>query len=385
MATIRQFEPGDAAEAAALFALIYPGSQWRSNSELAGYLVEMFCNNPWRDPEIPSWVARQDGQLVGFLGVMARPMTLGKQEIRAAVGCQFLVHPGQRRGLAAIQLLQTYLRGPQDLSFADGATPDSGKLWGAMGGFVSPLQSLSWIRVFRPVQGALRLGSTRRRWFSPIAALASPFAALADACVTRAGPSRFKPQLREEELDGRGLLAALEEHTPQFALRPRYDSASLDWLLAQLHAKKRHGPLQSRLVRDPDGRIAGWFLYYLDGGMSRVMQLAARTDRTRAVLEHLFRHASERGALALEGRMDPRFVGDLTDMHCVFRGSSELTLLHARDASVLMPLLRGNAFFSRLEGEWWLRFHGEEPAEPSSAAPAQMVRPPLTSITAPLM
>jgi hypothetical protein len=35
------------------------------------------------------------------------------------------------------------------------------------------------------------------------------------------------------------------------------------------------------------------------------------------------------------------------------------TLLHVRDQSLLVPLLRGDAFFSRLEGEWWMRFAGE--------------------------
>jgi hypothetical protein len=385
MATIRVFEPGDAAEVAALFEEIYPESRWSSRAALAGYIQEMFCGNPWRDPEIPSWVADQDGRLAGFLGVMPRPMMLGKQAIRAAVGCQFLVRPDQRRGLAAIQLLQKYLRGPQDVSVADGANPASARLWEAMGGFVSPLHRLAWIRVFRPAQSALRLVGTRRRWLRPVTALARPLAALADTCVTRAAPFRFNPQLREEALDARALHAALVEHAPQFALQPQYDAKSLEWLLSQLAAKTRHGPLQARMVRDPDGKVAGWFLYYLDRGMSRVMQLAARPDRTRPVLEHLFQHASKRGALALEGRMDPRFVSDLREMQCFFQGCGELTLLHAREPSVLMPLLRGDAFFSRLEGEWWLRFHGEAAVAAPGNPAGQIVSPPLTSMTAPLM
>jgi hypothetical protein len=113
------------------------------------------------------------------------------------------------------------------------------------------------------------------------------------------------------------------------------------------------------MLRDPNGKVAGWFLYYLDAGISRVIQLAARPDRVRPVLEHLFHHATERGTIALEGRMDPRFAGELGRMQCFFRNCGELTLLHSRDPSLLAPLLMGNAFFTRLEGEWWLRFHGE--------------------------
>jgi hypothetical protein len=84
------------------------------------------------------------------------------------------------------------------------------------------------------------------------------------------------------------------------------------------------------------------------------------------VLEHLFHHASERGTMALEGRMDPRFAAELGKMQCFFRNCGELTLLHSRDPSLLAPLLLGNAFFTRLEGEWWLRFHGE-PVRPEIA------------------
>ncbi|HUF80843.1 MAG TPA: hypothetical protein VMN03_06880, partial [Burkholderiales bacterium] len=209
--------------------------------------------------------------------------------------------------------------------------------------------------------------------------------ALADACLTRAAPFCFKPGLCEQEdLDARALHAALGEHTGGLALRPHYDLATLEWLLAQVTAKKRHGRIQARLVRDPDGRVAGWFLYYLNPGMSRVVQLAARTDRVRVVLEHLFQHASERGTLALEGRMDPRFASELGAMHCFFHAGGESTLLHARDPSVVAPLLRDDAFFTRMEGEWWLRFHGE-PETPSERVPLEPDKPPpaLNDLTVP--
>ena len=38
------------------------------------------------------------------------------------------------------------------------------------------------------------------------------------------------------------------------------------------------------------------------------------------------------------------------------------TLLHARDPALLVPFLRGDALFTRLEGEWWTRFNGEPAA-----------------------
>jgi hypothetical protein len=286
-------------------------------------------------------------------------MMHGKQPIRAAVGCQFLVHPARRQSLVAVQLLRRFFQGPQDISLADGANILSARIWEPMGGAVSPVHSLSWIRVLRPAAGALGLACSRSPWLRSMGRIGTSLAALADACAMRAAPFQYKPELVEQDLDARSLHAALSEHTAHFALRPQYDLPSLEWLLDQAAAKKRHGQLQARMVRDPNGKVAGWFLYYLDAGTSRVIQLAARPDRVRPVLEHLFHHATERGTAALEGRMDPRFAAELGKMQCFFRNCGELTLLHSRNPSLLAPLSLGNAFFTRLEGEWWLRFHGE--------------------------
>ena len=359
MATIRVFEAKDATEVAGLFKAVFPQNCWESTAELAAYIRQMFCDHPWRDDDIPSWVACEEGKPVGFLAVMPRPMMHGKQPIRAAVGCQFLVHPARRQSLVAVQLLRSFFQGPQDISLADGANILSARMWEPMGGAVSPVHSLSWIRVLRPAEGALWLARSRSPWLRSMGRIGNSLAALVDTCAMRAAPFQYKPQLVEQDLDARSLHAALSEHTAHFALRPQYDLPSLEWLLDQAAAKKRHGQLQARMLRDPNGKVAGWFLYYLDAGISRVLQLAARPDRVRPVLEHLFHHATERGTVALEGRMDPRFAAELGKMHCFFRNCGELTLVHSRNPSLLAPLSLGNAFFTRLEGEWWLRFHGE--------------------------
>ena len=367
MATIRPFEAKDAVEVAALLRTVFPQNCWPSTSDLAIYIRQMFCDHPWRDDDIPSWVADDNGKAVGFLAVMPRPMMHGKRPIRAAVGCQFLVHPEQRRSLVAVQLLRSYFQGPQDISLADGANALSARLWEPMGGMVSPAHSLAWFRALRPAQSALRLACLKSGWPRTVRGIGRPIAALADACAMRTSHFQFKLQLREEELDARSLHAALTEHTSRYALRPLYDLPSLEWLLEQVAAKKRHGRLQARMLRDSNGKAAGWFLYYLDPGVSRVIQVAARPDRVRPVLEHLFHHATERGTVALEGRMDARFAGELGQMQCFFRNCGELTLLHSKDPALLAPILAGNAFFTRLEGEWWLRFHGEPVQAPAAA------------------
>ena len=65
MATIRVFAEDDVPGAAALFARAYPEHRWASQSACGSYIREMLFNNPWRDPDLPSWVAEEDGRISG--------------------------------------------------------------------------------------------------------------------------------------------------------------------------------------------------------------------------------------------------------------------------------------------------------------------------------
>lgn len=65
------------------------------------------------------------------------------------------------------------------------------------------------------------------------------------------------------------------------------------------------------------------------------------------------------GAIAVSGRLDLQFAVDFLQMRCVFSYGQQWTLVHWRRADVLDALRHADAFLSRLEGEWWLRFSGE--------------------------
>jgi hypothetical protein len=372
---VRRFTPEDAAGVAALHERVYPGS-WASPADLAAYIHELLFRNPWVDPELPSWVAEDSDGIFGFLAVLPRRMLHHERKLRVAVGCQFMVDPQKRRGLAALELLKRFFAGPQDLSIADGANETSAAMWEAAGGAASPLHNLHWVRLLRPAQGLLQLAPERLK---RVSAVATPFAALADACV----PSARAPRTawREEEVNAAGLAQALHEHRSAFALRPDYDLGSLEWLLGEARAKQRHGLLQGCLLREADGRIAGWFLYYLSSRMSQVLQVGARRERLSAVLERLYEHARVRGAVALQGRLEPHMAAALRGQPCLFQNRGAATLLHAREASLLLPFYRGDAFFTRLEGEWWTRFSGG-PAAPAPRAFLRRARPPLATAAA---
>ena len=365
----RPFLPRDAADVAALHARVYPESGWAA-ADYEAYLREVLLGNPWLDPEIHSWVMADAGRIVGFLGIVPRRMRFGGRPVRVAVSCQLMVERESRASLAALSLLRRLFAGPQDLAIADGANETSRVVWEACGGIASPLHSLHWVRLLRPAQGLLSLAGGRLR---RLAALARPFAALLDGCL----PSRLKPRYAEEPLDAAALLRAFKS-IRDGGLRPDYDLASLEWLLAQAKTKRRHGELQGALAREDSGRIAGWFLYYLNSGVSQVLQIGARPGTLGGVFEQLAGHARRRGARALEGRIEPSLAAVLQGKRCLMQNRAICTLIHARDQSLLVPLLRGDAFFSRLDGEWWMRFNGEPRAAVSlKRAPFVPVQPGL--------
>ncbi len=353
---LRHFLPHDAVAVAALHARVFPGA-WSSQDECAAYLRELLFRNPWYDYELPSWIAEDGEGIVGFFGVLPRRMVYGKVGLRVAVGCQLMVDPAKRRSLAALELLKRYLAGPQDLSIADGANDTTRVLWEAAGGAASPLHSVHWVRLLRPAGGLVSLAGHVAPAF---AAVAAPVAALADACIPRR--ARRASPWRQEELDAAGLAAALHEHRGVYTLRPYYEESSAEWLLKQARAKRRHGVLQGCVLRDEAQRIAGWFLYYLSSSMSQVLQIGAHRERLPGVLDRLFEHSRARGAVAIQGRLEPHIAAALRGKSCLLVNRGISTLLHAKDPALLLPFFRGDAFFSRLDGEWWTRFSGGAPA-----------------------
>lgn len=361
MARLREFGEADIPAVVNLFEQVYPQQRWPSRAACEQYFREIFFSNPWRDLELHSWLAEERGQAVGFLGVLPRRMQFGSRPLRVAVGSTFMVHPDWRRSLVATMLMKRVVASPQDLFVTDGANDELRRLWGTIGGTVPILQNLDWTRLLRPARYALTLldrGSRRRPWH--LAARAP--CALADALAARVRPNRFTRRdegLSDEPLDA----AAMLEHLPEVAnggcpLRPQFDRDSLTWLLGQVARKSRHGRLRARAVRERRA-LLGWFVYYAHSGtVNEVLQVAARDGAYDRVLGRLFRDAWQRGATALRGRLDPYHVQQLSDRHCWMRREGAWTLVHSRHADVITAMERGAATFSRLDGEWWLRFLG---------------------------
>lgn len=324
MAKVRVFTEDDVLGVATLFGRVFPKHRWPSQAACACYFREVFFSNPWCDLQLPSWVAEENGRISGFCGVLTRPMLFRGRPIRVAVGCNFMVDPDNRQSLTALQLAQANMSGPQDLTLADGASDEARRMWIGIGGTAPLLYNLHWIRPLRPARYLLSLLEERGVFPRPLTLAARPLGAFADLLAGRLVWNRSyreEGELAEDTLDSATMLAHLPEVLDGSALQPVYDARSLAWLLEQTARKMGQGTLRARRVLDGERRLIGWYIYYLrsGGGPSEVVQIAARNGAYDCVLRRLLADAWRHGAAAVRGRVDPRFVYELSSRHCWLR------------------------------------------------------------------
>jgi len=353
MGHVRQFAPDDIPAIVALRRKTFRHSERPSAEDLGVYLEQIFFRNPWCNEGIPSLVYRNaTGEIVGFMGVVPRPATFQNRPIRIAVGTQLMVDPAAR-GLVGVALVKAFLSGPQDLSFADLANDVSRRLWEALGGTVSLVQSLQWTQPLRP--GRFYAGRVARRLHARALAWGlRPVSWAVDGLTARWPLARG---LQEAPLTPALMAAHVPDLLDHLTLRPRYDEGSLRWLLDQLAATTQRGELHGVAVRGADGSVVGWYLYYANaGGVGQVVQVAARQGQGDDVLQSLFHHAWEQGLVALQGRLEPGLMSALGTGGALLAREGPWVLAQAQRPELSAAIHRGDAFLSRLDGEWWMSF-----------------------------
>jgi len=362
MNPIRPFTKNDVPQVVKLYQKVFfnNGSTAPSSSKLDAYFKEMFFHNPWPDEEIPSLVYEAgDGEIIGFIGIIPRRMQLHGRPIRAAISMHFMVEPGSRSTLAGVQLLKTFFSGPQDLSLTDSAGVVGRKIWEGVGGATALAYSINWTRLLRPSRYVSLILARKNRLLRFFARLLSPLCPIVDAMATRAMPHRFGKKatsLQATDLDQETLLAGVTQFPSWYALCPDYDSGSLFWLLAKADQLVYPGELRKIALRDADGELVGWYLYELSAdGLGEVLQIVGRRKSFGEVLDHLFYHSWLDGAIALSGRLDPKFAQEFSDKHCFFNCGGPWTLTHSKNPEVLRAIYQGDMFLTRLEGEWLMR------------------------------
>jgi hypothetical protein len=318
------------------------------------YFSDVFMNHPWRDEAIGSLVHQEaDGRITGYVGVVPRQMSVNGTVLRAAILCEIVADPSGS-GWPGFKLMSAALSGPQDLSISDQANSSAQKLIESLGASTSYLYSTRWTYPLRPLEFA-RYSLKKEDLLSPFfLTVSSPLARALDTVVSRTlkHPSPPPADLLEEELTSKTLYECLSESGDNRFLRPKYDYRSLCWLLERANRLRKRGTLQKVLVRTEKQEIAGWYLYYANPQRpSEVLQLFARPRFVRGVMEHLFYHAWKQGAIAVCGRLEPDLKQVVQEKHCLCTLGPDWVLVHSRRPELVRAFVRGEARFSRLDGE----------------------------------
>jgi hypothetical protein len=286
---------------------------------LRSFYESVLLDNPWAAADLPSLVYEgADGSVAAFVGVLPRPMSYRGRTVRAALITRVMADPGSPEGgIGVAALFRHALRGPQDLSLADVVNEPGRRLWEASKGVVVTAGSLWW------------------------------------QCPT---PAPTGEPVRGHDLEVGELLDAISSAGRRYALGPVYDEASLSWLLDHLQAATHRGTLHRRAVEGAGGTRIGWYVGYTNPeGFNGVQQLGVEPGvdgAAEAVLGDLLGLAARAGGASITGgRLDLATAGALP----AHGGSLRLgpwTYAHSRDRDLLLALTAGQAFLTRLEGEY---------------------------------
>ena len=318
-------------------------------------LPRLFVKTPHADPELPGLVSvHDDGRLTGMIGRITRRMEFRGRPIRAAVACELFVDPAQRSQMLGVKLLKRLMAGPQDLLFSDIANETSRKIWTGLGGSVASWYGLTWVKVLRPAQFALSMFSDRR--FGKLIRIGQPLAALTDKVFRGASRSLTQlaptPNVASEPLTPERFLELFPQFSAMDELRPVYDRETMDWIWPRLDFMYAAGPSEPVLVKSPGGEPLGWHISQMtESRVVRVSQVVALPNTIGLVFDHLLHQAAERGAVAVSGRVIPRFLQAFNDRNCLLRRRSTHTLIHSPDRELLDSFATGRAFLSLFESE----------------------------------
>jgi hypothetical protein len=322
-------------------------------------LQELYFENPWRADDLPSYVSvADDGAIAGFIGALPRTLRFGDELIRVVVAGSHMVDPKRPDPFAAIMLLRRLFSGPQDLTFSDTANSISRRLWEKMGGTTLLGLSTKWIRVLRPAGFSRFLLDWRYRDSArSFRRLIEPIAVAADSVLSPMAAAELVLPVRPiagREFDPVLLSSALPGVTEARKVFPSYSATEASWLFSKLRENNANGSLVTRAFFRGK-KPAGWYLMYApSGSIAQVLQLAAEPALYPGVLGHLLKTAWKLGCLAVVGRDDPSHAGTLRRHFCFPFVRNPFVVAHSRRSEIMQALISGDAFVSRLEGEFWV-------------------------------
>jgi predicted N-acetyltransferase YhbS len=357
MTRIREFTAADIPRVADVHRRAFevaPAMTPQLHDEYARWLNTVFLEAPTRAPgRLESLVCEDGDEIIGFFGVVARTVELNGTRFEATAGSNLVVLPERRGGIGS-QIIAEYLARSSELAIVDEVEGRPFRLFSRLGMVAMP-QTVRWTLPLSPLRHVISTVGD----YVPVIGAAGPLAGLFDRAARRVQKSPFHYRasgLVAEPLSDDGLARLLSVFGSPQHLRPVTSDGSTEWLLERARGMRQHGELQLVALREEDGPVVGWYVYYAKrGAAGEVLQLVADSAWTNAVLDDLARHALARGVVSLTGVMDLNFLAALSLHWAViapFPRQTKYMMVHSKNPEILEAFWRNRALLSRLDGEW---------------------------------
>lgn len=347
----------DIGEVAALSQLYFPGSRMALYEDLKQAVDEIYFKNGVLRPNAFPIVSRsEEGLINGFLGVLTNTFLFNERVITVA-NCHHLMATEEARAhLIPMKLLQQFLSGPQDLSFADGSSESTRLLWKRLGGEPAIGESIYYKIPLRPLSFLLRPSLSQIK--SPLDKVLKIAAVSLDNAVGFLRLPLFyrkKIGVQFKPLTAGMLLEGLDKIRSIYSVFPQYDRAKLEHLIHLLDDEKRYGDFQRVMITDYKENLIGWFLYYAKkGGSCEVIQAVSVPGKEEVLFDALTHHAYSRGGVELSGRLMSHMMRTPFTTKSVCIPARMWTLFHSNDPRLMLEIQSGKTFITRLEGDLWV-------------------------------
>lgn len=355
--SIVPFSKHDITEVALLSQIYFPASNEISLNTLKKSIEQLYFTDGELNSNCASLVNRgEDGTVNGFLGVITNSFRYKERMIKVA-NCHHLVTTEQARTkLVPMRMLQKFLSGPQDLSFADNSSESTHLLWKRLGGKPAICECIFYKIPLRPVSFMVR--PFLKKLNKPVKKMTAMFASGTDTVAGKFRLPMFyrrKSAVKLTPLQPQMLLEALDIISNRYLLFPQYDQSKIEHLFNLLSREKRYGTLHKLAILDENREIAGWFIYYSKkGGVCEVIQAVSLPGKEKFLFDSLTWHAYMQGGIELSGRLMANQLHSPFALKAFCMPARMWTLFHTTDTELMLNIQTGKAFLTRLEGDLWL-------------------------------
>jgi len=354
---VRLMQLADVPAVARLFLKIFRGVDKPAGPDLEEYLRTLVLESPSYSEAMGTRLyEQQDGRIrSALLTVPMRFVACGNVVPGRLLGV-FMTDANKEAVGAAELILALRPRGA-NFGFCDSASPTSCNHLLAIGGKPIPLQSLEWLRSFRPMSALVgRLAERVLRRRDPgFAALMRPVDVLLRRLVN--GTDVQEPSgLSVTEMSVEAFLKHAPLLIAHYAVRPLWSEDELAWLVSLAARNTQLGAFTIQAVEDRAGAVIGCFVYYAaPGRIAQVLNILSLPGREIAVLDAMFRHLDHTGHVEARGRAQLALMRGLALQRWLVFRHMAFAVAVTRSQDVSDAVARGDVYIGGLAGEDWSR------------------------------